>query len=136
MGNKKAKWLMYTVLIGLIPVLSRLLVWLVTKGGSITPFVASDFIAYGLVLHVSNINEIEHINEESPSWKTIQNGISIIFIVTYGVLSTLGMLNEKASAFIDVEALKFCTIGLAVASTVLSYSVFDRLSAIAREEKV
>lgn len=130
MENKKIKWLMYTVLIGLIPIFSRVLVWVVTKSGATTPFMASDFIAYGLVLHIANINELEHLTEESPSWKTVQNGVSIFFIVTYGLLSTLVILNDRTSTFIEIDILRYCTMLLAIISTLLSYSVFHRLTAI------
>ncbi len=60
MENKKVKWLIYTVLVGLIPILSRFLVWGVTEPGIVSFITASDFIAFGLILHISNINEIEH----------------------------------------------------------------------------
>ncbi|AFJ43528.1 hypothetical protein [Francisella orientalis] len=71
MGNKKIKWLIYTVLVGLIPILSRLIVWLVTKKGSVSLFSPSDFVAFGLVLHISNINEIEHFSGIQKEWKTV-----------------------------------------------------------------
>ena len=58
MENKKVKWLIYTVLVGLIPMLSRLLVLTVTQPGVVSLIEASDFIAFGLILHISNINEI------------------------------------------------------------------------------
>ena len=67
MENKKIKWLIYTVLVGLIPILSRLLIWLVTKEGTVEMLNASDFVAFGLVLHISNINEIEHISSSHGS---------------------------------------------------------------------
>ncbi len=55
-------------------------------------FNASDFVAFGLILHISNINEIEHFNDNEKSWKTIQNGISIGFISLYSVLFTAYLL--------------------------------------------
>jgi len=62
MTDKKTKWLIYTVLVGLIPILSRLLVWLVTNTGTVNILSPSDFVIFGLVLHISNINEIEHFS--------------------------------------------------------------------------
>ncbi len=72
MQNRKTKWLIYTVLVGLLPILSRLLVWAVTKEGSINIFSPSDFVAFGLVLHISNINEIEHFTNVEKEWKTAE----------------------------------------------------------------
>lgn len=65
MENKKIKWLIYTVLVGLIPIMSRLLVWLVSNKVGIEILNASDFVAFGLVLHISNINEIVSIRKRN-----------------------------------------------------------------------
>ncbi|MCL6272236.1 hypothetical protein M3P05_20145, partial [Sansalvadorimonas sp. 2012CJ34-2] len=125
MESKKIKWLIYTVVVGLIPILSRLLVWGVTKGNVVEIFVPSDFISFGLVLHISNINEIEHFDNIDRNWKTVQNGTSICFIAFYSILYSLTLFGDK---FIDQSAIKFCTIGLAIISFSLSYSVYDRVS--------
>lgn len=131
MENKKIKWLIYTVLVGFIPILSRLLVWLVTTKG-IDLFAASDFVAFGLVLHISNINEIEHYTRDR-SWKTAQNGISIAFIAFYSVLFALTILGGNNSS-IDIGTTKMCAMILALVSFVISYSVYDRLSKVSIEE--
>lgn len=125
MGNKKIKWLIYTVGVGLIPILSRLIVWLVTKEGSVNLFSPSDFVAFGLVLHISNINEIEHFSGIEKEWKTAQNGISIAFIAFYSVLFALTLLGE---IIVDVNSITICTIVLSIVSFLISYSVFDRVS--------
>jgi len=49
LNNKQVKWLIYTVLVGLIPIFLRLMIYFVTDG-SISIFSASDFIAFGIVL--------------------------------------------------------------------------------------
>ena len=131
MENKKIKWLIYTVLVGFIPILSRLLVWLVTTNG-IDLFAASDFVAFGLVLHISNINEIEHYTRDR-SWKTAQNGISIAFIAFYSVLFALTILGGNNSS-IDIGTTKICAMILALVSFAISYSVYDRLSKVSIEE--
>lgn len=125
MGSKKIKWLIYTVLVGLIPVVSRLITWVVTKEGSVDLLSPSDFVAFGLVLHISNINEIEHFSVVEQEWKTIQNGISIAFIAFYSVLFALTLVGE---AIVDVQAITICTIVLSIVSFFISYSVYDRIS--------
>jgi len=135
MENKKTKWLIYTVLVGLIPILSRIFVWSVTESGVVSLIMASDFIAFGLILHISNINEIEHLTDDEKSWKTVQNGVSIAFIAFYSVLFALIMISEGIPSFIDIEAIKNCAVGLAVISFLISFSVFHRISKIAANEE-
>lgn len=127
MGNRKIKWLIYTVLVGLIPILSRLIVWIVTKEGSVNLLSPSDFVAFGLVLHISNINEIEHFSGVETEWKTAQNGISIAFIAFYSVLFALTLIGD---GIVDVGAITICTIVLSLVSFLISYSVYDRISKV------
>jgi hypothetical protein len=134
MENKKIKWLIYTVLVGLIPILSRLLVCVATPLGTVNLLSASDFIALGLILHISNINEIEHLSDEDKSWKTIQNGTSIAFIAFYSVLFALVIISEGIPSFIDAQVIKICAISLAGISFLISFSVFHRISNVQRGE--
>ncbi|MFT6909482.1 MAG: hypothetical protein ACJAS1_006201 [Oleiphilaceae bacterium] len=134
MENKKIKWLIYTVLVGLIPIISRFLVWGVTQAGTVSILAASDFIAFGLILHISNINEIEHLSDSDKSWKTIQNGTSILFIALYSVLFSLIMLSEGAPEFVDYQVIRISVIILAAVSFLISFSVFHRISNIQRSE--
>ena len=81
MAYGKAKWLIYTVLVGLIPFMARSFVYLSLKDKDVyLLFHEADFVVFGLVLHITNINELEHYESDEKPWKTIQNGISIIFI--------------------------------------------------------
>lgn len=127
MQTARTKWLAYTVLVGLLPIFSRFLVWLVTKEGSIEPFSPQDFIAFGLVLHISNINEIEHLVGADRSWKTAQNGISACLIAIHGVLFCLTLIGGDV---IDRQAIMYCVAIIALASLGLSYSLFTRISKI------
>lgn len=136
MENKKIKWLIYTVLVGLIPIISRMLVWGVTQAGTVSILASSDFIAFGLILHISNINEIEHLSDNDKSWKTTQNGISILFIALYSVLFSLIMMSEGIPSFIDTQAIKICVIVLAAISFFISFSVFHRISNIQKSEAI
>ena len=134
MKNKKIKWLIYTVLVGLIPIISRFLVWGVTQSGIVNLLAASDFIAFGLILHISNINEIEHLSDSDKSWKTIQNGTSILFIALYSVLFCLTILSEGIPGLVDSQVIKLCVIVLALISFSISFSVFHRISNIQKSE--
>nr|VFK11378.1 MAG: hypothetical protein BECKLPF1236A_GA0070988_1005310 [Candidatus Kentron sp. LPFa]VFK29401.1 MAG: hypothetical protein BECKLPF1236C_GA0070990_100867 [Candidatus Kentron sp. LPFa] len=127
MGNKKAKWLIYTVLVGLIPILSRLIVWFATKEGTVEILSSSDFIVFGLVLHISNINEIEHYSSLDEAWKTFQNGVSILFIVIYSIFLSLTLIDGN---LVDLTVVTSCTMVLAFFSFLIGYSVYDRISKI------
>jgi len=127
MQTVKSKWLAYTVLIGLFPIFSRFLVWLVTKEGSIEPFAPQDFIAFGLVLLISNINELEHLVGADRSREVAQNGISSCLIAAHGVLLCLTLIEDDA---VDRQAIMYCVAIIALASLGLSYTLFTRISKI------
>lgn len=128
MANKKIKWFIYTVLVGMIPIISRLLITSIINKENVTFLVATDFIALGLVLHISIINELEHLKNEID-WKTVQNGMSITFIAAYSVLFSLGILNEEIPGMIDKSILLKSSVILVVTSFILSLSVFHRVNA-------
>lgn len=132
MVDRRVKWLIYTVLVGLIPIASRFIVWLVSKSPDMPLFNPSDFVAFGLVLHISNINEIEHIESFSQNWKTVQNGISFAFITFYGVLFALTVLSETKPDFIKNQTIKYSVMVLCAVSLFLSYSVYHRVSMMAK----
>jgi hypothetical protein len=106
----------------------------VTKSGVIPAISASDFISFGLILHISNINEIEHIEPSDKSWKTIQNGTSITFIALYSVLFGLLLFKDASTNIIDQIAIERSSIGLAIVSFIISFSVFHRISKYQTEE--
>ena len=131
MTNIKIKWLIYTVLVGLIPVLSRMLIWLISRNMDI--FNASDFVVFGLILHISNINEMEHFDDLEKSWKTIQNGLSIVFILFYGILLAAYSLDQSSPGLVDVGAMKYVSMVLGLVSFGISFSVHHRISKLVKE---
>ena len=134
MVNIKIKWLIYTVLVGLIPILSRALIWFISQNRTMNFFNSSDFVAFGLILHISNINEIEHFNDRERSWKTIQNGISIAFISFYSVLFACSLLGQSNPGLINEDAITHLSIVLSFASFFISFSVYHTISKL-KEEK-
>lgn len=128
MKSSKSKWLAYTVLVGLIPILTRILVWITTKSGTVNVVMASDFIAFGLVLHISIINELEHLSATDRGWKTIQNGSSVIFIALYSALYSLILVGERNQSLIDNAVMLNSAASLSFVSLVLSLTVFHRIS--------
>ena len=134
MANRKIKWLIYTVLVGLIPIILRILVWLVSQSKEMILFNASDFVAFGLIMHISNINEIEKFNSNNNSWKTIQNGISVLFIAFYSVLLAANLLGQSNPGIINNEVIKYISISLSFVSFMLSFSIYHRVSKLSEEK--
>ncbi|WP_028299323.1 hypothetical protein [Oceanospirillum beijerinckii] len=132
MVDRRIKWLIYTVLVGLIPIVSRFFIWLVSTSSTMPLFNPSDFVAFGLVLHISNINEIEHLESFEQNWKTAQNGISLTFIAFYGVLFALTVLSETVPGIINIDTIKYAVMLLCMVSFFLSYSVYHRVSMVTR----
>lgn len=89
---------------------------------------AADFVVFGLILHISIVNEIEHFNDSKRSWKTIHNGTSIAFITFYGVLFAALLLGQSNPGLIDPEAIEYVAVVLSAVSLGLSYSVYNRIS--------
>jgi hypothetical protein len=126
MFSSKPKWLFYTVLVGAMPIIVRLLACFFIKTGHVDLFVASDLIYFGLILHVSNLNEVEHATTIDKDWRTKQNGLSVVFIIFYSLIYAFSLLPEVFSlAKITVSSLIIVPISLW-----FSYSVFNELSKI------
>lgn len=122
MENRKTKWLIYTVVIGLLPVIIRALLWLVTEDSSLESLNISDIIIFGLIIHISIINELEHSNEKAE-WKTKQNGMSILFITVYSALFALILLSNEVSPMIDKNNITVLVIVMSIVSFFIGYSV-------------
>ncbi|WP_353402106.1 hypothetical protein [Duganella hordei] len=128
MASSKSKWLAYTVIVGLIPLLTRLLAWTVTAPGMVGPLMASDFITLGLVLHISIVNEVEHATLRAADLKTISNGTSLLFITSYGALYAIAIIGERNPRFVDTSLMLSISVGLAATSFLLGLKVYQRLS--------
>ncbi|ELE5026060.1 hypothetical protein RDG65_001328 [Vibrio fluvialis] len=124
--SKLAKWLGYTVVIGLLPIALRLLASCVIDGVAMVN--AADFIAVGFVLHISIFNELEHMSGDQ-TWKTVSNVGSICAIVIYGGLMFLLLVAESGYKNIQVHSLTISSITLAVCSFILCFVIFYRLNA-------
>ena len=120
MKFSKSKWFAYTLLVGLIPVLTRLLVWFVAATNQVEPIVATDLITFGLVLHASVINEVEHLPARDHEWKSAMNGLAITFITLYGALYALTDFGDKVDGVVDGDAILEIAIYLSSMSILLA----------------
>ncbi len=127
----RLKWLVYTVLVGLIPVGARLIVYLISPRA--TPefmWSEADIASFGLVLNITNINAIEHESID-PAWKTAANGLSLLHIVFLGVVFTLSYLEDLQPDLVSSVRLKQTATVLSATSFLLSYTVYHLLSRLA-----
>lgn len=122
---KVVKWWVYTVLIGLLPAVMRLVVWLLTDFG-VQLLAVSDVIAFGLVLHISMINEAEDAEWLSKKLQTVNHGVSVIAIAIYCVFYAVSVIGEK-SASVAQNNLLYCSLVIALISLLLSSAVLHAL---------
>jgi phosphate/sulfate permease len=129
----KTKWLIYTVLLGLAPMIGRFLIYAISTVPA-KPVNVGDIIAFGLVLVITNINLLEHEEAVDHPWKTRSIGLSIVLAVLMGMMFS-------AMCFQDVHPTLVSERGIIILSTVLSlscllfsYSVIDRVAAVSRSK--
>jgi hypothetical protein len=125
MGEKTVNWLVYTCFIGLIPMLARLFVWCVSQSG-VEIIAVSDLVAFGLVLHTSNIHEVNSGASLDSRWKSVHNGISSLFLTFYSLVLFATILNVPS---VDYSGLKRSAIILSIVSFFISLSIFYERSA-------
>ena len=128
MADRKIKWITYTVFVDLIPVIVRLLVWAISQNRDMDFLNAADFVVFGLIVHISIINEIEHFNDDQRSWKTVHNGTSIGFIAMYVALFASHIWGQSNPGLIDTDILSYLAISLSGVSALLGFSVYNRVS--------
>ncbi len=122
MNAHRTNWLVNTCLLGLLPAIARVFVWIIYTG-SVDPVSTSDFVAFGLVLHSANINEVNRVSGTDDPWRITHNGLSVIFIVIYAIImfSTIIPSNQinKSSALSS-------SIILSIVSFIMSGTIFFR----------
>ena len=126
----KTKWLIYTVLIGLIPFIIRFIIYAVTIGIKINYiFNEIDMIAFGLVLNVSNITELDGNNTVSNEWKTTNMGLSVLFLIAFSSFLGVSYISELPGVVMfDKSAIKWLSLIASVGSFLFSFSIFRRFT--------
>ena len=123
---KPIKWYVYTVVIGLLPMLMRFVAHSVTTVG-IQPLSVGDVISFGLVLHVSMISQAEDVEGVNPLWRTVNHGVSVTAVAIYSVLYAIRVIGEKVNA-IDQKLLLNGSLILAAISLILGSVVLHALN--------
>jgi len=126
----KTKWLIYTVLIGLIPFIIRFIIYLVTLDVKLNYiFNEIDMIAFGLVLNVSNITELDGNNTVSDKWKTTNIGLSVMLVILFAAFLSVSYISELPGIkMFDKSAIKWLSLTASLGSLLFSYSIFRRFT--------
>ena len=128
----KTKWLIYTVIIGLMPFIIRFLVYISHTGRSVDfLFSEIDFIIFGLVLNLSNINELEDKTDLEKVWRSKNIGYSVILIIIISSILGIAYFREIGSTELDKTVIRVCSAILSCVSFLVGYSIFNRINAIA-----
>jgi hypothetical protein len=129
--RRSVNWLIYTVAVALIPIIFRFLTWAFTTSTEIPPISIGDILLFSLIIHLSIINEISHINDENHSrWKDSNIGISTLWIVFITFMLTLSFLSEAKPDLIKVTVLLWCCIILAITNFIIGCRVYHNLSTL------
>jgi hypothetical protein len=129
MSGNKSKWLFYTVAIGALPMIIRFAAWLFSTSGHIDLFILSDLVYFGLILHISTLNEMGHVIQISEDWKVRQTAMSVVFIAFYSAMYVFSLLPDVfSSTLVTLAALPVTVISLG-----LGYAASDKLSSLTKE---
>lgn len=121
---RKTKWLIYTVLIGMLPFFARLIIFLISSQLTYIYLLNEiDFVAFGLVLHVSNINELTENYEGKAEWRFANIGFCVVLIAIYSIVLGITYLVEldQTQKIINRLSLKICSLVLSIVSLFYSY---------------
>lgn len=128
---KFERWIIYTVLVAALPLLIRLLCFVILKspvGQAVSPI---DIVFFGLTLNIANINELNGLKSKNktnksaiPPNKDKILGLSIFLIVFLAI--TLGMI--YSSELMEIKSISLvstyiCSIILSIASLIFSWNV-------------
>ncbi|GGD72845.1 hypothetical protein GCM10011514_41170 [Emticicia aquatilis] len=121
---RRIKWGIFTVLIGLLPFFARLIIYLTIK--NVQPIYLLneiDLTAFGLVLHVTNLNDLteNYIGEEK--WKYSNIGLCILFVIVYAFFLSITYFAEidTDGKYADRNSIKICSFVLSLVSLGYSY---------------
>lgn len=138
-----SRWLIYTVIVAALPILVRLLIYMLSNHISTATCISPvDIVFFGLTLNISNINEINNLRprknkkgEQEFICKYRDNyvGLSTIFIVLLSIpLGALYMAEMTDTSIIDTTAAFIGAMSLGLVSLLFSGVVIYQLIKLQR----
>jgi hypothetical protein len=84
-------------------------------------------VTFGLVLNITNINELDDDAEMDQPAKFKYKGISIIAIIMFAAFLGIAYIADlDKSNLLDKRSIKFCSAILSLFSLGFSYSIYNR----------
>lgn len=132
------RWLIYTVIVGALPILVRILVYLISNHlSNAVCFSPVDIVFFGLTLNISNINEVNSLKSRKvrrgetdivSNYKDVFSALSTLFIILLAIpLGALYMgeltdhtIINQSTAFIGAIALGGLSL---IFSSIVMYNV-------------
>jgi hypothetical protein len=128
---RRRKWFIYTVLLGVIPLLTRAIVYGASPKSTGWEWLSeADLIAFAFVLCITNLNALEHEEGVDRSWKTTTNGLSIALIFLAAVIFALSCVIGLNPGTFKPGILKLGAGLVAFGSFALGWSTYTRLNAV------
>ena len=125
------KWVVYTVILAMIPIFMRLLIAvLVTPRANFRWFSESDVATFGLIVAITNINALETATNIEEKWKTWRMGISVLIILTFAILFAITCFQELQPDVFERNRVLWANLILSLVSVVYSYSIWNRIALV------
>jgi hypothetical protein len=94
----------------------------------------SDFVAFTLIIAVSNINVLEHEHKIPREQKTVAMGLSLVEVVFAAAIFAAACVQQLNATVINLLKLSVAAFILGVASLILSFAVWHRLAYFTADE--
>lgn len=123
------KWIVYTVLLAMTPILMRLLIAiLVTSETQFRWLSESDIATFGLILMITNISALETASSVEADWKTKSMGFSLLLIVIFAVLFAITCFQELRQGVFERNYVLAANLILSLGSVAYSYAIWNRIA--------
>lgn len=129
---RKCRWIIYTVIIGLIPIFLRIIMCLFSLnkdwGQLISPV---DVAFFGLTLNLTNLNELNGETGLTPKEKSKFVGYSVIFIILLSaIVGVLYFAEQTKGNIVDKNVVFVCSILLCIVSYLFSNAIMNKLNSL------
>ena len=130
------KWIVYTVLLAMTPILMRLLIAvLVTSETQFHWLSESDIATFGLILMITNISALETATNVEADWKTKSMGFSLLLIVIFAVLFAITCFQELQQGVFERNYVLAANLILSLGSVAYSYAIWNRIAVAPTSEE-
>ncbi len=122
------RWLTYTVVLGLTPVLLRFALSFLlgpTEQGEIASVSVADVSSYGILILVTNFLGLETVGSDKlKTWRTRCTGASIGLLVLFAAFFVVDVLSVSGLVTLSSNVLTYSVMILAVGVTIVSGAIW------------